>query len=150
MGRSPSGRWRRIKRTSPIPAGFGGSDLEAVCALCLPWPTRLKATRFRQPWVAGPASDPDCRRGAATDWRTGVRSRGNDLLERQGFGVAGRFQHSNRLIILVLGRFPHLIARPLERHPLELVVVGWETKGIPRNCDLPTADAEEATEVDDG
>jgi hypothetical protein len=64
-------------------------------------------------------------------------------------GVAGCFQHHNRLIIPVLRRCPHLIARPLERDPLELVAIDREVQGIPTNCDLATAYAKEGTEVDD-
>ena len=71
------------------------------------------------------------------------------LWKRQRLEVAGRLQHHNRLIIPVLRRCPHLIARPLERDPLELIAIGREAQGIPCNCDLATADAKEATEVDD-
>src|ERR1700722_3378256 len=135
MGRSPSARWRRIKRTSPIRPGCGGSDLEAVCAVGVPRPARLKATRFHRSAVAAPICDPDCRPGAVMDWRTEAGLRGMLLWKRQGLESAGRFQHRDRLIILVLRRRPHLIARPFERDPLDLVLVatGPETQGTPRN-----------------
>jgi hypothetical protein len=120
-----------------------------VCDLWVSWQVRLEPAQVHRPALAAVVYEPDYRRRAVMDWRTERAPRTMILWKRRQFQVAGRLQHHNRLVIPVLRRFPHLIARPLERHSLDLVAIGWEPKGIPCNCDPATADAKESAEVDD-
>jgi hypothetical protein len=96
---------------------------------CASRPVRLKTTRFHQPAVAAPVCNPVRRRGAVMDWRTEAISGEMLLWKRQRLEAAGRLQHHNRLIIPVLRRCPHLIARPLQRDPFELVAIDREVQG---------------------
>src|SRR5258708_6982606 len=71
------------------------------------------------------------------------------MLKIPGVQATGRAEHNDRRVFLVFRRCHHLFLGQLERDAVALAGNSAETQCAPVDHDFPTADAEEAAEVDD-
>src|SRR4029453_8080213 len=69
---------------------------------------------------------------------------------RQGFELARRHKHEDRLSFLVFWRGLHLVACQLEDDAVALLGRGHEVQCGPGHGDLAAADAQKSAEVEDG